>query len=345
MRILVVKLTSMGDVLHLLPALTDLRQQQPEAIVDWMVEDSFAEIPAWHPSIDRVIKVSTRRWRRFNPGSISEFIAFLRTLRRVRYDYVIDAQGLLKSAVFTRFAKLNKGGVRAGFSRDSIKESPAAVLYKTRIQVARKQHAIARLRQLFAGVFNYRLPTDEIDYGLQPFKTGLERQRETAGQRVIMLFHGTTWPTKHLPDQVWRDLVDLITDDGYRVKVCWGNEDEKRRALWIAQERKDVSVMPKSTLNELALELANACGAVAVDTGLGHMAASLGIPTVSIYGSTDARLTGALGKAQIQLQSQYPCSPCILKQCDKLTQHVIEPPCYQRFDAATIWQKLHEKVA
>ena len=153
MRVLVVKLTSMGDVLHLMPALTDLKQHHPDAIVDWMVEESFADIPGWHPGVARVIKVATRRWRKLNWRNISEFVSFLKDLRSERYDVVIDAQGLIKSAVLARFAKLSRRGVRSGFSADSIKESPASRFYKQRIVVARQQHAIERLRKLFGGAF------------------------------------------------------------------------------------------------------------------------------------------------------------------------------------------------
>jgi len=126
MRVLVVKLTSMGDALHVLPALTDLQVHNPDVVVDWMIEDTFAEIPSWHDSVHRVIKVSTRRWRNFNRANITEFLSFWKLLRSERYDVVIDAQGLIKSAVFARFAKLNQGGVRAGFSGASIKENSMA---------------------------------------------------------------------------------------------------------------------------------------------------------------------------------------------------------------------------
>jgi len=342
MRVLVVKLTSMGDVLHLLPALSDLKQQHPGVLVDWMVEKSFAEIPAWHPSVDRVITVSTRRWRHLKWANISEFLIFLKTLRSRRYDYVIDAQGLMKSAVFGRFAKLTKSGLRAGFSGDSIKESPAARLYTKKIVVARQQHAITRLRKLFAGCFEYSESSldddDDINYGIKL------NAKSGENQNTIMLFHGTTWPSKHLPDQMWRDLADLIIEDGYQVKVCWGNEVERQRAEWIAKDRSRVQVLPKSDINGLGFELAGSTGAIAVDTGLGHMAAALSVPCVSVYGATDARLTGTAGAHQIHIQTDYPCSPCLLKQCDKLTQQVRLPPCYQRLSAASIWQKLYEQI-
>ncbi|RBP48881.1 lipopolysaccharide heptosyltransferase I [Arenicella xantha] len=338
MRVLVVKLTSMGDALHLLPALTDLQSHHADVTVDWMIEDSFSEIPRWHAAVDRVIPVATRRWRKFNLASVREFLSFWRVLRGQHYDVVIDAQGLMKSAVFARFAKLAKGGVRAGFSGDSIKESPAAKLYQKRIAVKREQHAIDRLRALFAGVFGYTVKSAHLDYQLELGSP------PAAPRQSVMLLHGTTWSTKHLPDAVWRELADLAADDGYQVQLAWGNEVERQRAEWIAKGKSNVTVLEKSNLTELAQVLRTASGAIAVDTGLGHLAAALGVPCVSAYGATDANLTGTRGQHQVQLQSSYPCSPCLLKTCPKLTAQVLTPPCYQQLDADRLWQALYQQI-
>ncbi len=339
MRVLVVKLTSMGDVLHLMPALTDLSQQYEGLTVDWMVEDSFSQIPQWHPSVDRVITVATRRWRKFNWSNIKDFFAFLKELRSQRYDIVVDAQGLMKSAVLAKFAKLQADGQRIGFSGDSIKETPAAKFYSKKVVVPRQQHAIDRLRQLFAGGFGYSVPKTEPDYLLNR-RTGTSLNVPT-----VFLLHGTTWQTKHLPKKIWRELAELIIDDGYKVVLCWGNKEEKRRAEWIVNGLSHAQVLPKSSLTELKTQLALADGAIAVDTGLGHLAAGLGLPCISLYGSTNAELTGAIGNNQLWVQSAYPCSPCLLKECPKITKQVTEPPCYQELNAGDIWQALYEKIA
>ena len=339
MRILVVKLTSMGDVLHLMPALSDLKERQPDLIVDWMVEDSFSEIPAWHPCVDRVIPVATRRWRKLKWIHVKEFFAFLRLLRSQRYDAIVDAQGLIKSAVFSRFARLTSAGTRIGFSGASIKESPASRLYSRTVDVPRELHAIERLRRLLAGGFDYELPNTNPNYAMSK---GRLSSRDLP---TVFLFHGTTWDTKHLPRQIWRDLAELIIDDGFKVALCWGNEREKKRAEWIAADLSHAEVLPKSSLSELKKAISKARGAIAVDTGLGHLAAGLGVPCVSIYGSTNAALTGAMGDNQTWIQSQYPCSPCMKKHCPKITEQLREPPCYQEMDAAEIWQGLYEQIA
>ena len=344
MRVLVVKLTSMGDVLHLMPALSDLVKAKPNVVIDWMVEDSFSEIPAWHPSVDRVIQVSTRRWRRLKWQNIIEFWRFVKLLRCETYDVVVDAQGLMKSAGFARFAKLKKNGFRAGFSGSSIKESPAARLYHKKVEVAREQHAVERLRQLFFGVFEYAKPSATLNYNLSLPKPTI------SNQDTVMLFHGTTWASKHLPDNLWREIADLACDDGYKVMLAWGNNDERQRAEWIAENRSDVMVLKRTTLTDLARTISGISGAIAVDTGLGHMAAALGIPCVSIYGSTDSTLTGAVGRHQTLIQSTYQCSPCLQKQCSKLSETVIESPCYKasganpKLSAMAVWQTLYRQI-
>ncbi|MFT6408170.1 MAG: heptosyltransferase-1 [Arenicella sp.] len=335
----------MGDVLHLMPALSDLVKAKPGVVIDWMVEDSFAEIPAWHPNVDRVIRVSTRRWRSLKWQNIVEFWSFVKELRSETYDAVIDAQGLMKSAGFARFAKLKKDGFRAGFSASSIKESPAARLYHKKIDVAREQHAIERLRQLLAAVFGYVVANAKLNYNLSLPKSAV------SNADTVMLFHGTTWETKHLPDELWREIADLACDDGYKVMLAWGNDAERQRAEWIATSRRDVTVLERTTLTDLAGTISGISGAIAVDTGLGHMAAALGIPCVSVYGSTDSTLTGAAGQHQTLIQSSYACSPCLKKQCSRLSQAVLEPPCYKasatnpKLSAAAIWQTLYRQIA
>ena len=332
-KILIVKLTSMGDVLHLLPALTDLQKQYPDAKVDWIVEDSFSDIPTWHPLVNKVYKASTRRWRKFNRQSRKEYRDFKHQLQQESYDVVVDAQGLIKSAWISRLARLSDDGYRAGFSGSSIKESPAAWNYKKTVDVDRNQHAVLRLKELFAGIFTYSL-SPEIDYGIRFLSN------KKASSDSIFLFHGTTWSSKHVPNELWRELRDQIIESGNTVKLTWGNEVEKQRAQWIAENKKEVIILPKTSLTNLAQELSSAKGAVAVDTGLGHLSAALSVPTVSLYGSTNAKLTGAMGNYQIHNQSTYSCSPCLLKKCDKLNSQVSEPPCYDELLAKSILMKL-----
>ena len=342
MKILIVKLTSMGDVLHFLPALTDIQKKFPDAEVDWMVEKSFSDIPTWHPFTNRTIEVRTREWRKLSWAHCKEFGKFVKDLRTTSYDVVIDAQGLQKSAILSRFAKTTSGAIRLGFDASSIKESLASYLYSKKVKVRRDAHAVLRVRQLCAEGLAYDVSqeSNSIDYGLVQSRSTAVSERP-----YVMFFHGTTWSSKHIPDAYWRDLAQLAADDGYRVKLAWGNDKEKNRADFISQDIPTVEVLAKGGLTELAKEIRGAQGAIAVDTGLGHMAAAFGIPTLSLYGSTNAALTGALGPNQMHKQMNYPCSPCLLKRCDKLTQQVITPPCYQTCSPSEIWQSIFDEIA
>lgn len=349
LRVLVVKLTSMGDTLHLLPALSDLRQNYPKVQVDWMIEDSFHEIPAWHPSVKRTIPVSTRRWRSLTISNIREFFSFIKLVRIESYDVIIDAQGLMKSALLARFAKRVSSGERIGMSSNSIKEKPAARLYQRKIDIDQKLHAIDRLRELFAQAFDYSVLNSAVDYAID-----LDRQRQsesrqtsnsvTSEQDHIVFIPSTTWASKHLPQKLWMELSQRVLEHDYQIKISWGNQAERQRAEEIADNQPGVEVLPKLSLSELAQRLLTAKGAISVDTGLGHLAAALDVPIVSVYGATDAKLTGAIGSASIMLQAEYNCSPCLLKKCDKLTPDVKTPPCYDTLSADSIWQQLYRQI-
>ena len=343
LRILVVKLTSMGDTLHVLPALTDLVENCPLVEIDWMIEDSFSDIPHFHPSVGRVIPVSTRRWRSLNFANLKEFYRFIKLLRADPYDIVIDAQGLIKSAGLAYLAKLKRNGKRIGFSADSIKEKPAARFYHVDIDIAKNLHAIDRLRQLFAYGFNYPVPTSKANYSINVQKPSTQ-PADNPELATIFFFPSTTWDSKHIPDSIWCELSVLALGQGYQIKISWGSPKEKIRAEQIADQRSAITVLPKLALSELASQLSTASGAIAVDTGLGHLAAGLGIPTVSVYGATDAKLTGAIGDCSSLLQTDYACSPCFLKQCDKLNQVQKTPPCYATISAERIWAALTEQI-
>ena len=340
---MVVKLTSMGDTLHVLPALSDLVENCPLVQIDWMIEDSFRDIPHFHPSVNRVIAVSTRRWRSLTLTNLKEFYRFLKLLRAEQYDVVIDAQGLIKSAALAYLAKLKRNGKRIGFSADSIKERPAARFYHHDIDIAKNLHAIDRLRQLFAYGFNYPVPTTKANYSINVQKPSAQITDKRQLPSVFF-FPSTTWDSKHIPDSIWRKLSDLALGQGYQIKISWGSAEEKLRAEQIADQRSGIDVLAKLTLRELASQLSTASGAIAVDTGLGHLAAGLGIATVSVYGATDAKLTGAIGDSSNLLQTDYPCSPCFLKQCDKLNEVQTTPPCYATITAERIWAALSEQI-
>ena len=327
MRVLLVKTSSLGDVIHALPALTDAARAIPGITFDWVVEEGFAEIPTWHPAVGKVIPVAIRRWRKniWQTIKSGEWRRFKQSLRAEKYDLVIDAQGLVKSAWLTRYVNAPV----AGLDKNSAREPLASRFYQRRLAAARGQHAVERLRQLFAVALGYDLPKGLGDYGLD-----VERLIELPRNKPYVLFlHGTTWDTKHWPELYWRDLALRMADKGVEVRLPWGNPAEKARAERIANGLSNAVVLPKLNLAGVARVLASASACVAVDTGLGHLAAALDVPTISLFGPTNPGLTGAYGKVQIHLASDFPCAPCLQKKC------TYQPTAQdqQRFDLKNEW--------
>ncbi len=295
MRVLIVKTSSLGDVIHTLPALTDASRACPNVEFDWVVEDSFAEIPSWHPAVSEVIPVSIRRWRKqiFKTIGSVEWKQFRTQLRKHHYDLVIDAQGLLKSAWVTRLVK----APAAGYDKHSVREKLAALAYQHQYQVPVDMHAVERTRELFAMALDYQKPDSKGQYGIDRSRFCSVTQEATN----VVFLHGTTRHDKHYPEDYWKQLASKLTAQGIRVRLPWGNTDEKRRAYRIAADNPLIQVLPKLNLQGVAGVLSQATAVVAVDTGLGHLSAALDIPTISLYGPTSPDLVGAYGENQIHL--------------------------------------------
>ncbi len=337
MKVLIIKTSSLGDVLHTLPAVTDAARLLPGVRFDWVVEEAFAEVPAWHAAVDEVIPVALRRWKH-RPLQVlrrGEPQAAVRQLRKLDYDRIIDAQGLVKSAVIARFAR----GPRYGLDATSAREPLAARAYNRTFPVARQQHAVARVRQLFAQALEYEAPDEQPDYGIR------ERFSVEQRQPSLVFLHGTTWSTKHWPDDYWVELASMAVAAGLQVKLPWGNTAEKQRAEKIAAVDESVEVLPRMQLGEIAEVIATACGVVGVDTGLVHLAAALGTPCVTLYGATDPGLIGTVGAAQSHLRASFPCAPCQERKCHYQGAAEVFPACYGDLPPTRVWQTLDAALA
>lgn len=338
-RALIVKLSSLGDVLHTLPAVSDAASAIPNLRFDWVVEEALAEIPAWHPAVDRVLRLPHRRWRRslWSATLQRELPVFLRSLRQRHYDHVIDAQGLLaKSAWVALLAR----GPATGLDWRSAREPLASLCYGSRVRVSRNQHAVLRLRQLFASTLQYSLPATSGHYGIH---------RQFADQRVdprkLVVLHGTTWETKLWPETYWSELIDLAEQAALRVHLTWGNAAERQRCERLAIGRANVVVLARMPLTALARELATARAAVTVDTGLGHLAAALGVPAVALYGPTATARIGTWGDQQRHLIAQFPCAPCVRRTCVYRGPRKVEPPCFGTITPRRVWSELQSLLS
>ncbi|MDA8481327.1 lipopolysaccharide heptosyltransferase RfaC [Citrobacter sp. Awk 4] len=299
MRVLIVKTSSMGDVLHTLPALTDAQQAIPGIRFDWVVEEGFAQIPSWHAAVDRVIPVAIRRWRKawFSAAIKAERKTFQAAVQAQHYDAIIDAQGLVKSAALvTRLAR----GIKHGMDWQTAREPLASLFYNCRHHIAKQQHAVERTRELFAKSLGYNKPQTQGDYAIaQHFLTF----GNTDEQPYAVFLHATTRDDKHWPEANWRELIGLLSQSDVRIKLPWGAPHEEARAKRLAEGFDYVDVLPRMSLEDVARILAGAAFVVSVDTGLSHLTAALDRPNVTLYGPTNPGLIGGYGRNQVECRS------------------------------------------
>lgn len=335
MDVLLVKTSSMGDIIHTLPALSDAACAIPNIRFDWVIEEAFAEIPAWHSHVDQVIPVSLRQWRKHIAAKNTRtgWVAFIKTLRQKQYDLILDAQGLVKSALIPYFAK----GLRVGLDWRSARESLASLTYQRKCRVNFYQHAIHRMRELFHQAFHYPLPKGAPDFGLD----GLSFSKPLVTlENYVVFLHGTTWASKQWPEVYWQALAKRMEQAGCKIKISGGNEAEMARAERIAEVSNAAEVLPRLSILEMANLLLHAKAAVAVDTGFGHLAAALGTPTVSIYGPTDPCFTGALGRRSSHLASHFACSPCLSRACQFKGVSSVKPACFMQISPDLVWERV-----
>jgi heptosyltransferase I len=293
-KILIVKTSSLGDVIHCLPVINDIYAIYPNAQIDWVVEESFADIPRLHPAIHQVYTVAFRRWRKklLSTTTWSEIKEFKYLVAQTQYDAVIDTQGLLKSALIMRLAN----GVKHGYDKQSIREPIASKFYDKTYAISYQQHAVSRNRTLVALSLGYAPPANAPDYGIQVAAD----LNEIPSRPFIVALHGTSRDSKLWPTEYWINLGKALKSQSINMLLPWSNPAELARAELIANSLENAIVLPKSSIAELAAVISQAKAAVGVDTGLSHLAAALNIPTIAIYTDTNPALTGVMAsKSQV----------------------------------------------
>jgi len=341
MKILVVRLSSLGDILHMFPAVSDLHRQFPDAEIHWLVEPAFAEVASWHSAVSKVITVPLRAHKKIW-WKIPALLSRLRQqVRTENYNIVLDAQGLLKSALLARLA----GVAVFGFAAGSARETPASWLYQRKARVPNGLHVIEKNRQLVATIFAADV-TQPADFGLDKFRRQ-QLQTEFSGalkditdHPYIVLLHGTTWNSKYWPEASWAELIHLLAQRSWRCLLPWGNEEERQRAHRLqAAGSEHARVLPKLTLAELVDVLLHAQAFVSVETGIGHLAAVLDVPGVMLHGPTDPEYSGILGKACLHITSGIYCSPCFKRDCPRIQTAQGIPPCQQEIRPQQVYRQ------
>ena len=289
MRILLVKTSSLGDVIHNLPVASDLRRQFPEAVIDWCVEESFADIPRMHPAIAEVIPVVIRRWRKslFSASTWHEIKRFRKQLGQTKYDAVLDTQGLIKSGLITFFTQ----GRCYGYAAEVAREPLASYFYDKTFVIPPNAHAVERNRWLSAAAFDY--PVDlPLDYGIAAPELSFPWLTST---RHAVLLTATSRDDKLWNEDRWIAIARHLLDHGLTPVLPSGSAVERQRAERIAASAAGAIAAPPLSLHQLTALIGHASLAIGVDTGLVHLATALNVPTIALYIATDPALTGVHG--------------------------------------------------
>lgn len=305
-RILIVRTSSLGDLVHMLPAISDIAAHVPGAQIDWLVEESFAEIPAWHPAVHEVITVAHRRWRKswWSAQTRTERAALRKNLGARQYDIVLDMQALMKSVWLVRQTR----GTRHGLNRKSAREPLASFFYDVKHSVEFWQPAVIRQRKLAASVFGYTL-SGEPDFGLKQFT----EDKNIEPYAVIM--PSASRDDKLWPTDDWHTVFQFLTEQGLALQLLAGNPAETARAQALVDGMPNAQVLPRMSLTEIAQRLAQARVMVGLDSGLTHLSAGLGRPTIGIYkASTPVRtpLQGSGYTASLGERGHAPSAQTVL---------------------------------
>ena len=294
MRILLVKTSSLGDVIHNLPVVSDLRHSFPDAQIDWCVEESFADIPRLHPAVQDVIPVAVRRWRKHLTrwATWREIGELRHCLGKAPYDFILDTQGLLKSALIARQAH----GKHCGYAAEAAREPLAARFYDNTFVIPRNVHAVERNRWLAAAAFDYPVGLP-LDYGIASPDIDLPW---LAVGRYAVLLTATSRDDKLWEESSWVELGRALTSHGLLPVFPSGSTTERQRAERIAAAVTGAIVAPPLKLRGLAALIGRSSLAIGVDTGLVHLAAALRVPSIALYITTDPALTGVHGTGFIR---------------------------------------------
>jgi heptosyltransferase-1 len=285
LNILLVRVSSLGDVLHNLPMVADIARRFPDANIDWVVEEGYVSLVRLNARVRTIIPFALRRWRKSlgKPETRAEIKAFFRALRRQEYDYVFDTQGLLKTGVIMGAARVVKGGHKIGLangSEGSGYEGVSRWFHTRSIALDPRTHAVARGRLVAGAALGYDVDTP-ADFGLPPVADDLARPDWMPAEPYIVYFHGTARDAKKWAPQNWIELGRQLAP--MPILLPWGSAREKAEAELLAASLPHARVLPKLAMADAVLLARRAALAIGVDTGLTHIAAAFVRPTVEIY--------------------------------------------------------------
>jgi heptosyltransferase-1 len=311
LNILIIKTSSLGDVLHGLAVVSDIKRNYPDSTIDWVVEETYQKTVALNLNINRVIPVAVRRWRKkiTQKRTWEEISRSTKQIRTIQYDAVIDLQGLIKSALILKAAK----GVKIGFDLGSAREPIASFFYDKKIFIRKDIHMLQRCRALVAKGLDYDQPASPVNYGIR--QMGVSRRRDLA-----VILTGTAQQKKLWPESDWETVVRFLLSKGFECNFSWGNDEERQRCKRIISKTKG-RLVPLQPIEKLAGLMATATIVIGVDTGLLHLAATQETPLVGIYGASDPKKTGPISMGEFRITGSidgFPTPPEVVNAINEL---------------------------
>ncbi|MBR5346826.1 MAG: lipopolysaccharide heptosyltransferase I [Deltaproteobacteria bacterium] len=335
MKILIVKISALGDVAHAVPAALYLRRACPQARIDWLVDEAFAPLLEPLSWLDEIVPLNLRNLRR--KKSLSELTRLgriLRSLRETRYDMVFDLQGNCKSGFFSRITGAPR---RFGFSRADVREWPNLLMNNRRVALPSGcRYAVERNLEVARAAFpgfeppglaGCLVPSEQALHGID------ERLRNVEGSLVVC-HTGTTWRTKLWSQEHWQALLTLL-EPHCMLFLTWGNAEERKMAEALCARGERRRLWPGGTLGELTALLARADLVVGCDTGPIQIAAALGTATLALFFASDVSRTGARGPRIVNMQAPVDCSPCLRRECPLGQQE--ERPCVRALTVEAVF--------
>ncbi|MBL8309151.1 MAG: lipopolysaccharide heptosyltransferase I [Burkholderiales bacterium] len=322
MKILIVKTSSMGDVVHTLPTISDIAEHRAGAIIDWVVEKPFAALPAMHPAVRRVIPIAWRKWRKslWQRATRAAIAEARRALQAEHYDLVLDLQGLVKSALWA----VQAHGPRAGYDRASAREPLAAMFYGRTAGVPKALHAVERSRRLAAYHLGYDIGTTPARFALTAPVGGW--RPEASGYAVLIT--GASREEKLWPEPSWLAVAAMLREAGYGLVWLWGSPAEQARCQRLAATAGG-DVPPFLTVADAAAVLAGAAVCVGLDTGFSHIAAAFGVPTIGIYCDHEPGLVGITGQGYVASLGGRGQVPTVAQVQERVAPAIAHPRAAQ----------------
>ncbi len=320
-KILIIRVSSLGDVLHNMPVVSDLLQHFPDASIDWVVEEAYVNLVRLHPGVRRIIPFALRRWRKklLSTQNRAEIRQFLRALREEPYDLILDTQGLLKTGFLMGWAQTSQNGKKAGLANGTVGsgyEGISRIFHDQSVAVDPYTHAVLRGRLVAAAAAGYPVDRPAV-FGIQP---PVCEAAWMPAHPFVVFFHGTAGAAKKWARSNWIAIADYLQTLALPVLLPWGNAEEKAEAEAMAAAMPNASVLPALSMQEATLLAYSATLAIGVDTGLTHIAAAYETPTIELYCASPKWKTEGNWSERIINLGDDGAAPTVDEVCRAMTQ-------------------------